>query len=302
MRGGTSSTVAERFASISTWQLLRFAGIAALIATGAIHLDLYLTGYRTIPTIGWLFLLQIISVFVLAVVTTVWGRRLICLAGAGLLLSTLVGYLFALRVSLFGFREVRTTAGIVAGIIEVIGFASLAAFALRPDRRSLFRSSRTPARHRIVSQRVALPTGRWVIGILTVLAAVSLGLLLPNAGATPTSTSRANVTIKAGEVHGTSVLTNAHGYTLYWFAPDSATASHCYATCAAYWPPVLGTASPSAGVAGSFATLKRSNGSNQVTYNGHPLYTYVGDSAPGQASGNRIRLNGGWWYEMKVSS
>jgi predicted lipoprotein with Yx(FWY)xxD motif len=55
------------------------------------------------------------------------------------------------------------------------------------------------------------------------------------------------------------------------------------------------------GIVGSFATLTRSNGSAQVTYNGHPLYTYVGDSAPGQANGNHIRLNGGWWYEMKAS-
>jgi predicted lipoprotein with Yx(FWY)xxD motif len=47
--------------------------------------------------------------------------------------------------------------------------------------------------------------------------------------------------------------------------------------------------------------VKRSNGATQVTYNGHPLYTYVGDSAPGQASGNDVKLNGGFWYEMKVS-
>jgi predicted lipoprotein with Yx(FWY)xxD motif len=47
--------------------------------------------------------------------------------------------------------------------------------------------------------------------------------------------------------------------------------------------------------------LKRTSGAEQVTYDGHPLYTYVGDSAPGQATGNRVRLNGGWWYEMKAS-
>ena len=75
----------------SAWQLTRFAGAAALIATGAIHLDLYLTGYRTLPTIGWLFLLQIVSAFVLAVATLVTPRRVVSLTGAVLLFSTLVG-------------------------------------------------------------------------------------------------------------------------------------------------------------------------------------------------------------------
>jgi len=48
---------------------------------------------------------------------------------------------------------------------------------------------------------------------------------------------------------------------------DSPTASHCYGTCAAYWPPVVGTLAPSTGIVGSFATLKRSDGATQVTYN-----------------------------------
>jgi len=121
--------------SRGVWRLLRFAGAAALIATGAIHLDLYLTGYSTIPTIGWLFLLQVISAFVIAIATFVMPLRSASVAGAGLLLSTLVGYLISLHVSLFGFREVRTTAGIVAAVIAIVGFTSLAGFAVRPDRR-----------------------------------------------------------------------------------------------------------------------------------------------------------------------
>jgi len=54
--------------------------------------------------------------------------------------------------------------------------------------------------------------------------------------------------------------------------------------------PRRGTLAPSTGIVGSFATLKRSDGATQVTYNGHPLYTYVGDTAPGLANGNRIDL------------
>jgi predicted lipoprotein with Yx(FWY)xxD motif len=56
-----------------------------------------------------------------------------------------------------------------------------------------------------------------------------------------------------------------------------------------------------AGVSGTFGTIKRSDGSAQATYNRHPLYTYVGDSAPGQAHGNNLNLNGGLWHEVTTS-
>src|ERR1700683_1752569 len=118
----------------SRWQglALRVIGAGLLFATGAIHLDLYLTGYRTIPTIGWLFLLQVITAFALGTIILVWGSRLAAAAGAGFAVATLSGYLLSLRVSLFGFREVRTTAGIVAGVIEVATFAVLVTLVLRP--------------------------------------------------------------------------------------------------------------------------------------------------------------------------
>src|ERR1700746_874212 len=110
--------------------LLRVAGSGLLIATGAIHLDLYLTGYRTIPTIGWLFLLQVITAFVLGAGVLVLARRLTAAAGAGFALASLGGYLLSIWVGLFGFREVRTTAGIVAGVIEVAAFAVLSVSAV----------------------------------------------------------------------------------------------------------------------------------------------------------------------------
>ena len=118
--------------------MLRVAGAGLLIAAGAIHLDLYLTGYRTIPTIGWLFLLQVIAAFALGLaVLVIPGRlvlasRLAAAAGAGFALATLGGYLLTVWIGLFGFKEVRTTAGIVAGIIEVAAFLVLAALALAP--------------------------------------------------------------------------------------------------------------------------------------------------------------------------
>ena len=120
--------------------MLRVAGAGLLIATGAIHLDLYLTGYRTIPTIGWLFLLQVIAAFGLGLAVlatggrTVIASRLAAAAGAGFALATLAGYLLSVWTGLFGFTEVRTTAGIVVGVIDVAAFAVLAALALAPVR------------------------------------------------------------------------------------------------------------------------------------------------------------------------
>jgi hypothetical protein len=116
------------------WQRLglRVAGAGLLAVTGATHLDLYLTGYRSIPVIGPLFLLQVIAAFGLAAAVLVTGSRLAAAAGAGFALSTLGGYLLSVWIGLFGFKEIRTTAGIVAGVIEVAAFAALALLALSP--------------------------------------------------------------------------------------------------------------------------------------------------------------------------
>ncbi len=102
-----------------------------LATAGAIHLDLYLTGYRHIPTIGTLFLLQVITAFGLAALVCVSRWRLAAIQGSLFALATLVGYLLSLRVGLFGFRAVRTTAGIVAGVVELAAAAVLAASGLR---------------------------------------------------------------------------------------------------------------------------------------------------------------------------
>jgi predicted lipoprotein with Yx(FWY)xxD motif len=99
-----------------------------------------------------------------------------------------------------------------------------------------------------------------------------------------------------------TVLTNAKGFTLYWFAPDTPSRSNCNGTCAGYWPPVTGTPAAGPGVTGKLGTIKRSDGTTQAVYNGHPLYTYIADTAPGQAHGNNLNLNGGLWHEVTVSA
>jgi predicted lipoprotein with Yx(FWY)xxD motif len=106
--------------------------------------------------------------------------------------------------------------------------------------------------------------------------------------------------LKTATIGGVTVLTSAKGFTLYSFAPDTPTKSNCNGTCAQNWPPVKGSATAS-GVTGTFGTIKRSDGSVQATFDGHPLYTFVGDTAPGQAKGNGLNAAGGLWHEITTS-
>jgi predicted lipoprotein with Yx(FWY)xxD motif len=278
---------------------LRLAGAGLLIAIASVHLDLYLTGFRHIHIIGWLFLFQVIAAFGLAAVVLVTGSRLAAAAGGLFALSTLGGYLLSVWVSLFGFREVRTTAGIAAGVLEVAAFAVLAAYGLMSGRGA---SSR-PMAARIAARVEALtPLAAKGAAALTVLAAALLvvGLTTANAPGATTSAS-AGGSLAARTIGGKLVLTNSRGFTLYFFAPDSATASKCYGSCAAYWPVVKGPVPAGPGVTGTIGTIRRTDGTLQATYDGHPLYTYIGDSAPGQDHGNNLDLSGGFWYDVPIS-
>ncbi len=111
----------------------------------------------------------------------------------------------------------------------------------------------------------------------------------------------AGATVSATTIGGTQVLAAPSGLTLYWFAPDTPTASKCSGSCATFWPPVKGPLTAGSGVTGQLGTITRSDGTRQATYDGHPLYTFAGDTGPGQAKGNAVNANGGLWYEMTVS-
>jgi predicted lipoprotein with Yx(FWY)xxD motif len=283
--------------------LLRMAGAGLLIATGAIHLDLYLTGYRTIPTIGWLFLLQVIAAFGLGLTVLAVGRpalagRLAAAAGAGFALTTLGGYLLTVWAGLFGFKEVRTTAGIVAGVIEVAAFAVLAALALAPARAD---STTARAAFPTVIPPAIARTGAAAGAAVAAAALVLLGVALAGAGSPAPAAAGAGAGLRTVTIAGTAVLANARGFTLYSFAPDTPATSRCYGSCAAYWPPATGTATASPGLPGRISTITRTDGTRQLTYNGHPLYTYIADTAPGQANGNNLNLNGGLWRDVPVS-
>jgi len=119
--------------------------------------------------------------------------------------------------------------------------------------------------------------------------------------AAPASPSSSGTALKTATIGGVTVLTNAKGFTLYSFVPDTATKSNCNGTCATYWPPVKGPATAGSGVTGTLTTITRSDGSMQAAYDGHPLYTYVADTAPGQAKGNGLNLSGGVWHEVTAS-
>ncbi|GHO42232.1 hypothetical protein [Ktedonospora formicarum] len=127
---------------------------------------------------------------------------------------------------------------------------------------------------------------------------------------TPTSTSgdytsgTSDAVIKTAsatiESKTTTILTDAKGMTLYYFTLDTASKVACMDSCAQKWPPLLfsgsGTPQSSSNLTGQLTTLD-ANGGKQVVYNGHPLYTYAGDSAAGQTSGQGV---GGKWYVATV--
>ena len=100
------------------------------------------------------------------------------------------------------------------------------------------------------------------------------------------------------------VLVDPRGRTLYVFAPDSRGHSTCTGSCETYWPPVPGADAKrgaTAAVTATLGSIKRADGSSQLTANGYPVYTYVGDHAKGQANGQGTNLSGGLWWVVSPS-
>jgi len=107
--------------------------------------------------------------------------------------------------------------------------------------------------------------------------------------ASPSSASAAKASTSAAGIKTTStgkgtVLTTAQGFTIYWFAIDTPTKSNCNGQCTSFWPPLTGTPSMASGASltGKFGTIKRADGTEQATYEGHPLYLFAGDKAAGR--------------------
>jgi predicted lipoprotein with Yx(FWY)xxD motif len=101
-----------------------------------------------------------------------------------------------------------------------------------------------------------------------------------------------------------TVLVDQQGKAMYVFAADQPGQSNCTGSCLTYWPPVAAPQSipaDPAGVSAKLGVLKRSDGSRQLTVNGWPVYTYVGDSTPGAITGQGLDLSGGLWWVVSPS-
>jgi predicted lipoprotein with Yx(FWY)xxD motif len=100
------------------------------------------------------------------------------------------------------------------------------------------------------------------------------------------------------------ILDDSKGETLYLFKKDSGTKSACTGACASAWPPLRASGKPTAGSganASMLGTTSRSDGKPQVTYDGHPLYTYTGDQHPGDTNGQGVDAFGARWYVLSPS-
>lgn len=292
----------------------RLAGAGLLAASGGIHLDLYLTSYGSIPTIGPLFLAQAVVALVVALAVALGGRPVAALAGAMLAAGTLGGYVVALLVPLFGFREVRTGAGMLAAAVEIAAAGLLVAAAglappgtgrLAVGRPHAGRSGSAAAAALRVGAGGGTPVGVAAGALVAAVSLAAVALALAFGGTAPPPGS---VVVTAVAVPGFGrVLASGGGESYYLLSSEAGGRLVCRGACWSIWPPVLVRhgARPVAGgsgVAGRLGVVRRSSGAEQVTYNGYPLYGYAGDRGARQASGEGIDSFGGIWYLVRAAA
>jgi predicted lipoprotein with Yx(FWY)xxD motif len=147
---------------------------------------------------------------------------------------------------------------------------------------------------------LAIPVAAAGLAVLAACGSSGSPSSTPTSGGSAAASASAAATaegLKTAKVGAVTVLTNAKGFTLYSFAPDTATKSACNGPCATSWPPQKASAT----VKSPYAMIKRTDGSTQLTFHGHPLYTFTGDTSPGQANGNGVNAFGGLWHEVPAS-
>jgi predicted lipoprotein with Yx(FWY)xxD motif len=139
---------------------------------------------------------------------------------------------------------------------------------------------------------------------LTALAVAGCGSgnATTSSSAPPKTASGQNATVGVATNSSLGkILDDAQGRTLYLFKKDSGTHSACTGACAAAWPPLRVTGKPVAGGGASaplVGTTRRADGQPQVTYNGHPVYTYAGDQSAGDTNGQGLTNFGGGWFAL----
>jgi predicted lipoprotein with Yx(FWY)xxD motif len=151
----------------------------------------------------------------------------------------------------------------------------------------------------------ALPLG---IAALVLLAGCGGDDSSGNSGSSvstsPTSGGGAATVAVADNPQLGEILVDGDGRTLYLFEKDESNESYCNGECAKVWPPYTTKGGPKASQgaeAAKLGTLKREDGSTQVTYNGAPLYLYASDTQPGEANGNEVDQFGAEWYALRPS-
>ena len=134
-------------------------------------------------------------------------------------------------------------------------------------------------------------------------ATLSLAVGLSSASAANSSTVTGTKVAVAGSGLG-RVLVDGRGRTLYLFEKDRHGKSSCTGTCAGFWPPLIASGKPLAAAgakASLLGTTKRADGRLQVTYNHHPLYTFVKDTRKGQTNGEEVDAFGAEWYAVSTA-
>jgi predicted lipoprotein with Yx(FWY)xxD motif len=138
-----------------------------------------------------------------------------------------------------------------------------------------------------------------IVGAVAAVALVLVGAAM--AAAKPTTRAATVATASTGLG---KILADGRGRSLYLFEKDTRGRSSCSGACAAYWPPLLTTGKASA-VKGAkpslLGSIRRADGKRQVTYAGHPLYFYVGDTGRGQTTGQGLKDFGAAWYVLAPS-
>lgn len=151
---------------------------------------------------------------------------------------------------------------------------------------------------------IALPLGLAGAGLIAGCGGDDNNTTSPAPTTSATAPSGASTVAVADNPELGQILVDADGRTLYRFEKDEPNESYCNGECAKVWPPYTTNGQPKAakGAEGSkLDTIKRDDGSTQVTYDGSPLYYYVDDAAPGDAKGNELDQFGAEWYALQPS-
>jgi predicted lipoprotein with Yx(FWY)xxD motif len=155
-------------------------------------------------------------------------------------------------------------------------------------------------------QRSIIFLARTALVPLAALAVVGVGGGVGQASAStvPQAATSKSQAVKVSKTKLGNILVDSTGRTVYLFKKDSGTTSACTGACAAAWPPLMATGKPSVGhgaKASLIGTTKRSDGSQQVTYKGHPVYLFQGDKKAGDTNGEGLTAFGGGWFALSAA-